>query len=85
MALSRGYCTTQASPADQHTAGNRACRVAGGGGGIGVVQPKADGPHVHREGAQQGRHAAQLSQAVLAPGDPSHPPPRHSPNTRVFR
>ena len=64
-------------------AGERACRVAGGRGGVGVVQLQAGDPQVHRQRAEQRGHAGQR-EAVLPPGDPGHPPPRHRPQARVL-
>ncbi len=57
--------------------------MAGGRGGVGVVQLKADDPQAHRQRAQQRGHAGQR-EAVLPPGDPGHPPPRHRPQARVL-
>ena len=67
---------------DQVLAVGRACRVAGGRGGVGVVQRRADDPQPHRQRAQQHGHAGQRD-PVLPPGDPGHPPPRHRPQAGV--
>ena len=55
--------------------------MAGGRGGVGVVQRHADDPQAHRQRTEQRGHAGQR-QAVLPPGDPGHPPPRHWPQAR---
>ncbi len=57
--------------------------MAGGGGGVGMVQLKADDPQVHRQPAQQCGRAGER-QAVLPPGDPGHPSPRHWPQAGVL-
>ena len=60
---------------DRIHAGICARRVAGESDPVRLVDLAARQPQVHRERAQQNGEAHERH-AVLAPGDPGHPPPR---------